>query len=104
MSEAAQGLLEGQGLLDLGVNVGAREPVVAELGPAVEVDGGDDAHVALAPLAAAVGDLGFEKLERVETEVVVWDLETLAEDRTGLILNEQEAPVGFIPGDLLHDA
>lgn len=101
--ETAQGLLEGQGLLDLGVDVGAREPVVAQLGAAVEVYGSDDAHVALAPFPAAVGDLGFEELERVQAEVVVGDLEALAEDRAGFVLDEKQAPVRFVPRDLLHD-
>lgn len=33
----------------------------------MQVDGRDDAHVRLAPLAAAVGDLAFKKLQRVES-------------------------------------
>lgn len=101
--QAAQRLLERQGLFDLGVDVGAGEPVVAELRAAVEVDGGDNAHVALAPFAAAVGDLGFEEFEGVETEVRVGDFEALAEDGAGLVLDEEEASVCFVAGDLLHD-
>lgn len=55
--QTAQGLFERKRLVDFCVDVGAREPVVAEFGAAVEVDCCDDAHVALAPFAAAIGDL-----------------------------------------------
>lgn len=65
MRQAPNRLLQRQRLLDLGIDVRPGKPVVAQLGPAVQVDGGDDAHVRLAPLAAAVRDLGFEKFERV---------------------------------------
>lgn len=85
--EAAQGLLERKRLIDFCVDVGAREPVIAELRTAVEVDCCDDAHVALAPFTAAVGDLGFKKFERVEAEVRVWDFKALAEDGAGFVLH-----------------
>lgn len=101
--QAAQRLLKRQGLFDLGVDVGAGKPVVAKLRAAVEVDGGDDTHVALAPFAAAVGDLGFEEFEGVEAEVRVGDFEALAEDGAGFVLDEKEASVRFAAGDLLHD-
>lgn len=60
MDETTAGLLEGDGLLDDAVDVPAAEPLVAQLGLAVQVDGGDDAHVGLPPLPAAVRDLGLE--------------------------------------------
>lgn len=85
--KCAQGLFEGECFFDFGVDVAACEPVVAELGPAVQVDGGDDAHVALSPFAAAVGDLVFEKLERIESELGLGDFEGLFEDVGGFVLH-----------------
>ncbi len=104
MGQAADSLLQRQRLLDLGIDVAAGEPVVAQLGPAVQVDGGDDAHVGLAPLAAAVGDLRLEELERVQAQLGLWDLEPFAQDGGGFVLHEEEGAVGFVFGDLLHDA
>lgn len=33
----------------------------------------------------------------------VWDFEALAEDCAGFVLHQQQAAVGFVAGDLLHD-
>lgn len=96
-------MFEWECLVDFCVDVGAREPVVAEFGAAVEVDCCDDAHVALAPFAAAVGDLGFEEFECVEAKVWVWDFEALTEDCAGFVLHQQQTAMGFVAGDLLHD-
>lgn len=101
--QAPASLLERDGLLDDAVDIAAAEPFVAQLGLAVQVDGGDDAHVGLAPLAAAVGDLGLEQLERVEAEVGLGDLEGAAEDGGGFVLHEEEGAVGFALGDLLEE-
>lgn len=57
----------------------------------------------LTPLPSAVRDLRFEKFERVEAEVGVGDLDSLAQDGTGFVLDKEEAAVGFVAGDLLHD-
>lgn len=97
-------LLQGDGLLDDAVDVAAAEPLVAQLGPAVQVDSRDDAHVGLAPLAAAVRGLRLEELERVEAESGLGDLERLAEDGAGLVLDEEEGAVGLALGDLLEEA
>lgn len=69
---------------------------------AVEVYGGDDTHVTLAPFPATVRDLGFEEFEGVEAEVWVWDFDPLAEDSAGFVLDKEEAAVSFTAGDLLH--
>jgi hypothetical protein len=47
--------------------------------------------------------LGFEELQGVEAEMRIRDLETLAQNRAGLILHKEEAAVRFVPGDLLHN-
>lgn len=104
MRQTPDGLLQRQRLLDLGIDIAAGQPVVAQLGPAVQVDGGDDAHVGLAPLAAAVGDLRLEELERVEAQFGLRDLERFTEDGGGFVLDEEEGAVRFVFGDLLHDA
>ena len=104
MGEAADGLLQGQRLLHFGVDVAARKPVVAELRPAVQVDLSDDAHVGLAPLAAAVGDLALEELQRVQAQFGLRDLEGFAQDGGGFVLHEKEGAVRFVFGDFLHDA
>ena len=70
----------------------------------MQVDGGDDAHVGLAPLAAAVGHLRLEELERVQPQGVLRDLEQAAQDGGGLVLHEEEGAVGFALGDLLEEA
>ena len=70
----------------------------------MEIYGRDDAHVGLPPLAPAVGCLRLEQLERVEAEVRLGDLERLAQDGAGFVLDEQEGAVGFTLGDLLEQA
>ena len=103
--EAAGSLFERDGLLDgLLDGAAAGDPLVAQLGPDVQVDGGDDAHVGLAPLAAAEGDLAFEQLERVQSQGVLGDLEEAAQDGAGFVLHEEQAPVGFALGDFLEEA
>lgn len=103
VGEAAEGLLEGQGLLDVGVDVGPGQPLVAQLRAAVQVHRGDNAHVALAPLAAAVGDLVLEQLQRVEPQLGLRHLERLADDVRRLVLHQQQVPVRLALADLLHD-
>ena len=95
-------LLQRHRLLDHAVDVAAAQPLVPELGPAVQVDGRDDAHVGLAPLPAAVRGLRLEELERVEAEVGLGDLERFAEDGAGFVLHEEQRAVGFSLGDLLE--
>lgn len=70
----------------------------------MQVDGRDDAHVGLPPFAAAVGDLGFEQLERVEPQLGLGDFERAPEDGAGFVLDEEEGAVGFALGDLLEEA
>ena len=74
MHQGAPGLFEREGFLDDAIDVTAAQPLVAQLRAAVEVDGRDDPHVGLAPLAAAVGHLAFEQLERVESQIRLGDL------------------------------
>lgn len=69
----------------------------------MQVNGRDDAHVGLAPLAAAVRRLRLEELERVEAEGGLGDLERLAEDGARLVLDEEEGAVRFALGDLLQE-
>lgn len=80
MHQAPAGLFQRHGLLDHAVDVAAAEPFVAQLGPAVQVDGRDDAHVGLAPFAAAVRHLRLEELERVEPQLRLRDLERASQD------------------------
>lgn len=70
----------------------------------MEIDGGDDAHVGLAPLAAAIGRLGLEELERVEAEMGLWNLERAPEDGAGFVLHEEELAVGVTFGEFLEQA
>lgn len=70
----------------------------------MQIDGGDDAHVGLAPFPTAVRGLRFEQLERVEPEVGLGDFERFAKDGAGFILYEEEGAMGFALGDLLEQA
>ena len=70
----------------------------------MQIHGCNDTHVALAPLAATVGDLVLEEFEGVETEFVLGDLEGFLEDVGGFVLHEEQIAVGFAFTDLLHDA
>jgi hypothetical protein len=70
----------------------------------MQIDGCDDTHIALAPLAAAIGDLVFEELESIETQFMLGDLESFLEDVGGLVLNKKEVAMCFVLTDLLHDA
>lgn len=70
----------------------------------MEVDGRDDAHVALSPLAATVAHLRLEELERVEAEFGLRDFEGFAEDGAGFVLHEEEGAVRFSLRDFLEDA
>lgn len=54
----------------------------------MQIDGGDDAHIRLAPLAAAVRDLALEELERVEAQGRLRDLEGFAENGGGFVLHQ----------------
>lgn len=104
MRERPQRLLQRHALIHLGIDIAAGEPVVAQLGSAVQVHGRDDAHVALAPLAAAVGDLVFEELERVQAQQGLRHFERFAEVGAGFVGDEHEVAVGFVFADFLHDA
>lgn len=68
----------------------------------MQVYGSDDAHVGLSPFPAAVRRLGFEQLEGVETEVWLGDLERLAQDGAGFVLDKEQCAMGFALGDLLE--
>ncbi len=70
----------------------------------MQIDRRDDLHVALAPLPAAIRDLGFEELEHVEAEHWVRHAEDTAEDLAGFVLDEEEDAVGFAAGDFLEDS
>lgn len=104
MRQTTQGLLERHALIDLGIDVTARKPIVAKLRSAVQVHGGDDAHVALAPLAAAVRDLVLEELERVQSELRLRDLQAFAQELRAFVADEHEVSVRFVLADFLHDA
>ena len=70
----------------------------------MQVDGRDNAHVGLAPLAAAVRDLVLEELEGVEAEFLLGHLERFAQDVGGLVVHQQQVAVRFVLADLLHHA
>lgn len=70
----------------------------------MEIHGRDDTHVGLAPLAAAEGDLAFEELEGVESELRLRDFEGFLEDCGGLVGNEHEVAVRFAFAAFLQDA
>ena len=70
----------------------------------MQIDGSDDAHVALTPFAAAVRDLRFEELQDVQAEHWIWDAEDAAEDLRGFVRYKLEDAVGFGTCDLLQDA
>lgn len=101
--QAAQRLLERQRLLHLGVDVAARQPLVTQLGPAVQVHGGDDAHVGLAPLARAVRHLVLVQLERVQPELRLRHPEVLPKDLGGLVLHHEQVSVTLVFAYLLQD-
>lgn len=88
MRQTAQGLLQWHALIDLGVDVTPRKPVVAEFWSAVQIDGGDDAHIALAPLSSTIRDLILEELERVQSELRLRDLETFAQKLRAFVADE----------------
>lgn len=69
----------------------------------MQIDGRDDTHICLAPLAAAVRYLALEELERVQAQGRLWDLKGFAEDGGGFVLDEEEGTVGFPLGDLLEE-
>ncbi len=75
MYQTTTGLFQRQRFIDDAIDVSAAKPLVSELGPAVQVDGCDDPHVGLSPLAATVGYLGFEELQSVQSEVWLGYLE-----------------------------
>lgn len=70
----------------------------------MQVNGGDDAHVRLPPLAAAVWHLALEQLEGIEAEFGLGDFESAAEDGAAFVLHEEEGAVGFALGNFLEDA
>lgn len=68
----------------------------------MQVDGRDDAHVGLAPLAAAIRYLRLEELERVEPQLGLRDLQRSSQDVAGLVLHEEQGPMGFPLGYFLQ--
>lgn len=102
MHQTPSRLLQRHRLLHHAIHVPAAQPLVPQLGPAVQIYSRDDAHVRLPPLAPAVRRLRLEQLERVKAEVGLGDLERLAQDGAGFVLDEQEGAVGFALGDLLQ--
>jgi hypothetical protein len=87
--ETSQGLFKRQRFFNFGVHIGPRKPVIAKFRAAVEIDGSNDTHVALAPLAAAVRHLRLEKFEGIQAEMGIRDLDSLPQDIARLILDEQ---------------
>lgn len=104
MHESPHRLFQGDRFFHLGIDVAAAQPFVSQLGPAMQVDGRDDPHVALSPLAATVAHLRLEQFERVEPEFGLRDFESFAEDGAGFVLHEEEGAVRFSLRDLLKDA
>lgn len=102
--QASQRLLQRQRRVDLGIHVAARQPLVAQLGSHMQIHRGNDPHVALAPLAAAIRNLILEEFKRVETQLGLWNLERLAEYVGRLVLDQQQVPVGLALAELLHNA
>lgn len=102
--QPSQSLLKRQGRVDVRINVAPGEPLVSQLGTAVQVDRGDDPHVPLPPFASAVGNLSLEELERVEAEIRLRHLQGLADDGRRFVLDEEEIPVRLILANFLHDA
>jgi len=70
----------------------------------MKIHGGDNAHVALAPLSSAVRHLVFEDFEGIQAKFWLRNLERLAEDIGGFVLHHEEITMGFVLADLLHDA
>lgn len=102
MRQRTQALLHRHRLIDLIVHIGRKQPVIAQLGAAVQVHGSDDAHVALPPLAPAVGHLVLEELERVQTELTLRDLEGFLEVGCAFVLHEHEVAVRLVLADFLQ--
>ena len=70
----------------------------------MQIDGCDDAHVALAPFAPTVRYLALEELERVKAKFGLWDLERATEHGAGFVLDKEEGTVSFSFGDFLEEA
>ena len=69
----------------------------------MQINSRDDAHVRLAPLAAAVGHLGLEQFECVQTHRWLGDFEGFAENGAGFVLDKKEGAMGFAFGDFLEE-
>lgn len=104
MRQRTQRLLQRHALVDLGIDIAAGEPIIAQLGPAVQVDGRDDTHVGLAPLAAAVRDLVLEQLERVEAQLRLRDFEALPQELRRFVRDEHQVAVRLVLAHFLHNA
>jgi hypothetical protein len=104
MRQTAQGLLKRHALIDLNIDIAPRKPIISQLGSAVQIDSGDDAHIALAPLSSTIRDLIFEEFKRVQAELRLRDLEAFAQELAAFVRDEHQVAVRFVLADFLHDA
>lgn len=85
------------------IYVEAGEPVIAQSRPAVQIDCGDDAHVALTPLAWTVRHLPLEQLEALQAQLGRRDSKRLFEHDGELVLHHEQLTVRLMLDKLLQD-